>query len=472
VTGELQIASRDDFRDFERQLRALRRGRVAAPVTALAVLGLAAGAAWRWQDVYGLLAARAPGVAARIPASLRPTALYDGEEHEPNDVPALANPLPIPPGPDGRPAGGIAVVRGHVGAKLSDRSGDVDLYRLEVPAGAGRKVLVARWRGEREGEGIRGLDVVLALNRERSSGDGRASAPLVSSVNRAAAGGTETLVAAVEPGVHYLSVREQHADATGPVEKPSDPYVLEVRLADPEPGAEVEPNDEPDRVNARFERYPEWRAVAARNPLGQGTAIHGETSPDDPDVYAVEAREGALLATIPEAGLDLVARRWVPDAEDLGASRPQDRVRFEEAGDAPAGQVLLVDVPAAAAPVLVELRGAESVGRYDVVVLGAGEASARAALALVGALADAGRSAPALELAAAWGTRFPGAARRDEVLRAAGRVAIATAPTLGPETVHAHDRAAQLLGAALFEIGGDGKVTYGGAFEALARAAR
>jgi hypothetical protein len=224
-------------------------------------------------------------------------------------------------------------------------------------------------------------------------------------------------------------------------------------------------------VYARFERYPEWRAVAARNPLAEATVIHGETSPDDPDVYGVDARQDALLAAIPEAGLGLVARRWVPDAEDLGPPRPLDRVRFEEVGDAAAGQVLLVDVPAAGAPVLVEVRGAGTDGRYDVVVLGGDEASAGAALALVRALADGGRSAPALELAAAYGTRFPRAPLRGEVLRAAGRVAIATAPTLGPETVHAHDRAAQLLGAALFQVGGDGKVTYGGAFEALARRA-
>ncbi len=469
VTGALQIASREDFRDFERQVRALRRSRIAAPVTALALAAAFAATAWRWNDVYRLLAARAPAVAARLPSSLRPTGLYDGVEHEPNDVPARANPLPIPPGPDGRPAGGIAVIRGHVGAKLSEATGDVDIYRLEVPAGVGRKVLVARWGGEREGEGIRGLDVVLALNRERSGEETRSSAPLVASANRGGVGRPETLVAAVEPGVYFLSVREQHDDATGPVEKPSDGYVLEVRLADPEPGQEVEPNDAPDRVNARFERYPEWRAVAARNPLSEGKVIHGETSPDDPDVYGVEPRAGTLVVAIPEARLGLVARRWTPDPEDLGAARPQDRVRFEDAGEASPGQVLLVDVAAARAPVLVELRGAETDGRYDVVVLGEGKASGDTTLALVGALADGGRPAPALELAAAYATRLPNGALRDDVLRAAGRVAIVTAPALGPDTVHVHDRAAQLLGTALFHVGDDGKVTYGGAFEALAR---
>ncbi|HET8539733.1 MAG TPA: serine/threonine-protein kinase [Anaeromyxobacter sp.] len=471
VTGELEIARREDFRDFERQVRALRRSRVLGPVTALAVVAVAAAAAWRWDDVYGFLARRAPSVAARVPASLRPSGLYDGAEHEPNDVPARANPLPIPPGPDGRAAGGIAVVRGHVGAKLSDRTGDVDLYRVEVPAGVGRKVLVAQWRAERDADGIRGLDVVLALNRERRVDDARISAPLVASVNRGGAGRPEALVAAVEPGVHYLSVREQHDDATGPVEKPSDGYVLEVRLADPEPGQEVEPNDEPDRVNARYERYPEWRALAARNPLAEGAVIHGDTSPGDADVYAAEAPAApgrALVAAVPAAGLALSARRWAPDAEDLGAPRPQDRVRFEDAVAGGPGEVLVVEIPAAAAPVLVELRAAEGEGRYDLVALGEGAAAGDAALALVGGLADGGRRAPALELAAAYATRLPRAARRGEVLRAAGRVAMAAAPGLAPEGAHAFDRAAQLLGTAVFQAGDEGRVSYTGAFEALA----
>ena len=473
VTGELEIASREDFRDFERQVRALRRSRVLAPATALLLVAGAAAAAWRWDDVYGLLAARAPALAARLPASLRPSGLYDGEEHEPNDVPARADPLPLPPGPDGRPGGGIAVIHGHVGAKLSDRTGDVDIYRLEVPAGEGRKVLAASWSGERAGEGIRGLDVVLALNRERTSDDARTSAPLVASVNRGGIGRPEALVAAVEPGVYYLSVREQHDEATGPVEKPSDGYVLEVRLADPEPGQEVEPNDEPERVNARYQRYPDWRAVAARNLLAEGAVVHGETSSDDPDVYAAEATggpSGTLVAAVPAPALALSARRWVPDAEDLGGPRPQDRIRFEPAGETMKGEVLLVTVPAASAPALVELRAAEGEGRYDVVALGEGTASGDAALALVRALADAGRPAPALELAAGYATRVPRAARRDEVLRAAGQVAAAVAPELGPDTAHAHDRAAQLLGTAVFQTGDDGRVTYTGAFEALARA--
>jgi serine/threonine-protein kinase len=481
VTGELEIASREDFEGFQRQLRALRRSRVVAPATALAIAVATLLVAWRWDDVYGALARRAPRIAAALPASLRPSGFYDGEEQEPNDVPASANPLPLPPGPDGTPAGGVAVVRGHIGAKLSERSGDVDIYRLEVPEGVGRKVLVAQWRGERDGEGIRGLDVALTLNRERKDGEARTSAPLVASVNRGGPGKPERLVAAVEPGAYYLSVREQHDEATGPVEKPSDAYVLEVRLADPEPGQEVEPNDAPDRGSSRYERYPEWRALASRNPLAEGSVIHGETSPDDPDVYGVPVHGGippaetpgaqALVVAVPEPKLALVARRWLPDAEDLGAPRPQDRVRFEEAGTTAKGEVLVVDVPPAKGPVLVELRGAEGDGRYEVVALGEGPASSAAVLGLLRALSAAGRPAPALELAAAYATRVPRGAGRDEVLRAAGQIAAAAAPALGPGSVHAHDRAAHFLGTAVFQVEPGGRVVYTGAFETLARPA-
>jgi len=472
VTGELEIASREDFREFEQQIRALRRSRVLAPLTALLVVAFAAGAAWRWTDLYALLAARAPSIAAALPESLRPSGHYDGVEHEPNDVPGRANPLPIPPGPDGRPEGGVAVIRGHVGAKLSDVAGDVDIFRIEVPSTPGRKVLVAQWRGEREGEGIRGLDVALALNRERSGDDVRTSAPLVASVNRGGPGRPETLVAAIEAGAYYLAVREQHDEATGPVEKPTDEYLLEVRLADPEPGEEVEPNDAPDGVNARYQRYPEWRAVALRNPLRGGAVVHGETAPDDPDVYAVELWAGeapVLLAAVPAAGLALSARVWAPDAEDLApAARPQDRVRFAQPADAAPGEVLLVRVPPPSeeAPVLVEVRAAEGEGRYDLVALGGGRASGEAVLALVRSLAAADRPAQALELAAGYASRVPRAAGRDEVLLAAGRIAEAAAAGLAPGTLRAHDRASQLLGTAVFQATGGGKVIYGGAFEA------
>jgi eukaryotic-like serine/threonine-protein kinase len=471
VTGELEIASRDDFRDLDRQIRALRRSRVLGPVLALLAVAAVAAAVWRWPDLYALAATRAPALAALLPEAVRPSGHYDGNEHEPNDTPAQANPLPIPLGPDGRP--GVAVMRGSIGARISDNEGDVDIFKLEIPASQGRKVLVVEWRGEREGEGIRGLDVALALNRVRAEGS-RVTAPLVTSANRGGPGRPERLVATVEPGTYYLSVREVHDEATGPVEKPTDRYLLEVRLVDPQPGEEVEPNDAPDRLNARFERYPEWRALAGRNPMGAGTLIHGETAKDDPDVYGIEPRGGGegpvLVAAVPAPELALTARLWVPDAEDLGPPRDVDRVRFEPAGDAGPGEVLFVRLPAppaAGAPAILELHAASGEGRYDLLALGEGAASADAVLATVKALAGGGRPGPALELAAGYASRLPRGTRRAEVLRAAGGIAAGLAPALSPASARAYDRAAQLLGLAIFEEAG-GKVAYRGAFEAAA----
>jgi predicted RNA-binding Zn-ribbon protein involved in translation (DUF1610 family) len=476
LTGELRIASREDFAEFERQVRALRRGRVLAPLAALAVVGAIAAVAWRWGDVYALAAARAPRLVATLPDALRPKPGFDGQEHEPNDVPAQANPLPLSPGPDGAPAGGAVTIRGHLGAKLSATTGDVDLYRLEIPPADGPRVLVAEWRGERAGEGIRGLDAVLALNRERS-GDERGAAPLVAIANRGAAGRPERLIAAVEPGVHYLSVRERHDEATGPVEKPTDPYVLEVRLAVPEPGQELEPNDGPERVAGRPEGYTEWRAIAARNLLGEGAPVHGEVSADDADLYAVAPRAAGdapeLVAAVPGPGLALAARLWIPDAEDLASARTSARVRLVEAGEAAPGQALVVKlggVPPAAAPALLQLRATRGEGSYDVVALGRGAPSGVAVLALVKALADAGRAPPALEIAAAFVQDLPDAAQREAVLRLAGEVAERAAASIAPDGLAEFERASQLLGAAVLEVE-DGRVRYRGAFAARAAGA-
>jgi serine/threonine-protein kinase len=426
VTGELRIASRQDFAEFERHVRSLRRGRVLAPSLAFLAAALLALGTWRWADVYGLLATRAPRVAAAVPAALRPSALYDGEEHEPNDVPSQANPLPIPRGADGRPAGGLATIRGHVGAKLSETNGDVDIFRLEVPPSERRRVLVAEWRGDRPGEGIRGLDVALALNRERAAADARTSAPLVGSVNRGGPGRPERLVAAVDAGVYYLSVREVHDPATGPVEKPTDWYVLDVRLTEPEAGQELEPNDGPDRSGSRYERYVEWRATAEHNRLGEGSPIHGDTGPGDPDVFAVEPVAAGdapeLVVAVPEASLALTAQAWRPDAEDL-APRLQDRVRFGDPVTGAPGQPLVLRLGGptpAGRPDLVVLRGAAGQGRYDIVALGRGAASGAALGALVRALVAAGRGTAAQELAAAYAAALPGAAGAEEALRLAG----------------------------------------------------
>jgi serine/threonine-protein kinase len=471
VTGELQIASRDDFKEFEEQLEAIKRSRIAAPAIVAFLLVVAVLVAWRWPDVYALLLHRAPGAAAALPAGFRPSNLYDGGEHEPNDSPAQANPLPIPAGPDGRVARGAARMRGHIGARISETTGDIDVYRLDVPEGVGPAILVAEWSGDRAGEGIRGLDVALTLNRQRDEGSGRTSAPLVANVDRGGPGRPETLSASIDPGVYFLAVRERHKDDTGPVEKPTDGYELEVRLADPKAGEELEPNDRPDSVSHRFVRYAEWSTLASRNPLGEGKQIRGETSKDDPDLYAIAPRGAAelpeLVAVIPDDRLALAAQTWTPDEEDLGAAKPADRLRFEKTGAGGAGQVLFVPVGPVtrpSAPVLLQLRAGQGAGRYDVVGLGPGSASGAAAVALAEKLAEERRFPQALELLAGFLHYLPASSARAEALLAAGKIAERAAGVLPGSAVGRFARAGAHLGEPIFEARGG--LRYLGAFEA------
>jgi len=468
VTGDLEIASRDDFRELDRS--ALRRGPRLAPLAVLLLLAAGAAGVWRWQALYGLVATRWPEVAAAVPAALRPSDRYDGVEHEPNGVPARANPLPIPAGPDGRAAAGVAVVRGFVGAKVDEAQGDVDLYRIELPPALPGLVLTAEWRGE-TAEGIRGLDVTLALNRVRP-GDEQGPAPLVAAVNRGGPGAPERLAAAVEPGTYYLAVREQHDPATGPVEKPSDAYVLTVRLGERGAGEELEPNDAPDRAAIGHERFDGWRAVAERNPLSEGAPLRADGATDDPDVFAVPRGAGAspgAVLLVPAPGLSLEARLWTPDAEDLGPPLPVDRVRFAPVAEAAAGEVLVVPLTEPSqedAPLLLQVRGLDGAGTYVALAVGEAPASGEAALALFRELAGARRTGAALELAAAFASAAsPALPARTRLLLSAGELAEAAAPGLAPEALAAFGRAGALLGEPVLARDGD-RVAYRGAFEA------
>ena len=171
VTGELRIAKREDFKEFERQVRALRRSRAMAPAWLLVLALLVGGMVWRWDAVFSLLQAHAPAIAARIPEPLRPAERYDGEEHEPNNTPAQANPLPLAPGPGGARGEGVVKMRGTIGYALGPIAGDVDMFRVEIPALRGSKLLSASWHAEGSAAGIPGLDVVLTLHRAPKEGD-------------------------------------------------------------------------------------------------------------------------------------------------------------------------------------------------------------------------------------------------------------------------------------------------------------
>ncbi|HSN93012.1 MAG TPA: serine/threonine-protein kinase [Anaeromyxobacteraceae bacterium] len=475
VTGALQIASREDFREFERQLQALRRSRVVAPVIAAVLLAVVGLVTWRWSDVYALLVARAPQFASSLPAAFRPADLYDGLEHEPNDSPAQANPLPIPPGPDGRRWGGVATMRGHVGARISETSGDVDVYRIEVPPLPTRAVLVAEWSADGPREGIAGLDVALTLSREPAGDGDRTSAPLVANVDRGGPGRGETLSAALDPGTYTLAVRERHRPDAPPVERPENRYLLSVRLVEPRPGDEIEPNDTPDAVDHAVLRYPQWRAVAEQNPLAAASAVQATTSRDDADTFAVplggQAEVPEVVVAVPAPDLALTGQLWSPDQEDLAAGRTKDRIRWEGLTTAGPGGLLLLRLPApsrADAPVLVSIRAERGAGRYELLALGAGPRSGAAVLARIEELGRAGRIPLALELAAGFARAVPGGSARTDVLLAAGKMAEAAAGATRRAGVGRYDRASHLLGAAVLEVEGTA-VRYRAAFEAVAQ---
>jgi serine/threonine-protein kinase len=467
-----QLASRADFAEFERQVRRLRRGRVAAPAAALAALALLGLVLWRWPEVHAFLRLRLPAVAGLVPGALRPPERFDGEEHEPNDLPAQADALPLPAGSDGRPGGGMAVVRGHLGARLSRDVGDVDVFRVEVPESGRRLSLLAEWSAAGSAEGIRGLEVQLTLNRDPGQGD-RRSAPLVAQSGRGGPGRAARLAALVGPGTYWLAVRERHAETAGPVEKPTDAYELRVRLAEPVPGEEVEPNDDPEAVEHRFHRYAEWRELAERNRLGEGARLTGQLGSGDADTFALAPRgpdeRVELVAVLPAPGLAVAAQLWLPDETDL-APVAGDRERFAEAGMGGPGQAVVLAFrpsPAAATPALLRLRAEEGEGSYEVLVLGPGSPSGALLLARLEALAAAGRGPLALELAAAFARGEPASPARNEVLLAAGRAAERLAAATRPTEVSSCEPASRRLGAVVLEAA-DGAVRYGGAFEALA----
>jgi hypothetical protein len=461
VTGELEIASREDFREFERTYRDLRRERSAAPIYAAALLLAAGAVGWRWADVYGLLATQAPSLAARLPDSLRPGARFDGEEHEPNLDAARANALPIPPGPDGEPAGGTVTVRGTLGARVDDQTGDVDVFRIELPPLPGPRVLSARWHADGSEAGIRGLDVALALNRAPPPASEDASAPLVASSNRGGPGSAEALEAPVMAGTWYLSIRERHDASEGPVEKPTDRYALDVRLREVEPGEEVEPNDSPETIGHPAARYADWRAMGERNPLAEATSLRGEILPGDADTFAlrVEGRAAVVVVT-PSAQLTPALEVWTPAPADLDAAAPE-RGRLDPAGEAEAGAPLVVQVSLSEiGPALIRLRGGESQGAYSVVVLGGGKSSVDWALDEIQRLAANGKLPPALELAAAYVRALgPDAS----VAKLARGLAEEAATQLTPADLPQFAKAERTLGRPVFESKG-GSIRYADAF--------
>ena len=207
-TGERPVLRLDDTasellmrEDFERFARGLVWRRVLAAVFALALIGAVGGAV--------------VGLAQRTPAALT-------REDEPNDTPNVANPIRAEVLPDldtlvarRRAAGGQAGraplpnVTGFIGRRLTEREGDVDFYRLEVPKEA-PAVLFA------EVSAVPNIDLVLEVLRESPSSQGKLE--VLARSNVPGKGKFEGLPnVRVMPGqTYFLQVREvRERDASG-----------------------------------------------------------------------------------------------------------------------------------------------------------------------------------------------------------------------------------------------------------------
>ncbi|HSD21824.1 MAG TPA: serine/threonine-protein kinase [Anaeromyxobacter sp.] len=158
--GDAGLASRADFAALGKQVRALP-GR-AAPLVLAALVAAGAALAWRWDVAHGLLAARAPALAAALPRVLQPAIRADG-----------GAPVPHPPGDANRLSGGAggdpARVEGPEGdsrsevrpaeAQVNEEAGDLSRTPERDPLADG--VGAAALEQEAPGAGTRGEEEAL-----------------------------------------------------------------------------------------------------------------------------------------------------------------------------------------------------------------------------------------------------------------------------------------------------------------------
>jgi serine/threonine-protein kinase len=232
-----EIATRDEVERYERKLRRQRYGALVS---------------------LGIVVAAAALVGVKV-ASLERGERFKEVELEPNNTAPEANPILL-----GKP------IVGHLGKRIDPAHGDRDFYTIDVPA---RTSMVAL-----KVTALPNFAMCTMLYRERFS-----TALGQYCVGRA---GRELSIPALrlEPG-RYLVAEVQDLDPYGgPLpfvhENVSDFYTLSIAEAKPEPGAEIEPNDQ----------------VASANPVGVGATIAGTIGwARDEDVFCVA---GATPGTI------------------------------------------------------------------------------------------------------------------------------------------------------------------------------
>ncbi|HVY46268.1 MAG TPA: hypothetical protein VHB21_10335, partial [Minicystis sp.] len=131
-------------------------------------------------------------------------AAFDGIEHEPNDTPARANPLPL-----GR------AVRGQLGARLGRDAGDRDVYAVDVP-------------GPRDAVVSLHLEALPNLAACVEIAAARGGAPTVGRFCGAPGVDVDVPRLALAPGRHFIAI-EQDVSAGAPLqENVSDFYTLTV----------------------------------------------------------------------------------------------------------------------------------------------------------------------------------------------------------------------------------------------------
>ncbi|MHB8416953.1 MAG: protein kinase domain-containing protein [Myxococcales bacterium] len=253
-TGDLPIASREDWCEFEVRLR---RGVWTRNVSALAVLAaLAAG---------GVFLARRQ-LAKPVPLT---------EEQEPNDRPAQANLIA-----SGQP------VRGQIGRRFSESESDKDYYRLPVH---GRDRMLRA-----EVTGVPGMALVLDLY-----GAGHKT-PLARADDGAPGQGVTIPDWPVDDGPYFLEVRAKVPPGQPPPENVSDFYALTATVTPRLPGEEQPPNFTPETASPAALDHPAlgyaadtgvrsyWAFDALSAGLGEGEKL------------------GAVLSAVPGAELRLI----------------------------------------------------------------------------------------------------------------------------------------------------------------------
>jgi len=215
-----------------------------------------------WLILFFLLAGG--GVAAWQLATRGPS------EHEPNHVAENATSLPV-----------NTDMKAYLGQRLSEDSGDVDLFQIE-------HVGSMRRAAELEVSSIPNIDVVVELLRP-----GREE-PLVVADSRGLGQGERLPNVPIEPGTYLIRARERRVEGELPTENVSDAYYVRWRLLENDRAFEREFND----------------SLELAEPLGLGAERRGWIGwAGDVDTFCLSEDAKQVVAQVSALGeVDLVLR--------------------------------------------------------------------------------------------------------------------------------------------------------------------